>query len=137
MARATPLQKHFGTIQKCAVEADRAFNNHVAGDSGFGRPVKRPTRFKDPLKQSALSAGALSAGALSAGALSAGALSAGPYSTAALPHYCKDGSVHVRRFSKGGPISEWKLAAVRRPSANNKGPARSKHTPKPPTADTE
>ena len=80
MARATPLQKPYGTIQKCAVEADRGFNNHVAGDSGFGRPVKRPTRFKDPLKQSALSAGALSAGALSARALSAGALSAGALS---------------------------------------------------------
>ena len=76
MARATPLQKPYGTIQKCAVEADRGFNNHLAGDSGFGRPVKRPTRFKDPLKQSALSAGALSAGALSAEALRAGALSA-------------------------------------------------------------
>ena len=55
-------------FKKCAVEAERGFNNHVAGDSGFGRPVKRPTRFKDPLKQSALSAGALSAGPLSAGA---------------------------------------------------------------------
>ncbi len=92
MARATPLQKPYGTIQKCAVEADRGFNNHfeagdpasvvewrgrprfknpmelfkqctveadrgfnndLAGDSGFGRPVKRGTRFKDPLKQSA------------------------------------------------------------------------------------
>ena len=53
MARATPLQKPYGTRQKGAVEADSGFNNHVAGDSGFGRPVKRPTRFKDPLKQSA------------------------------------------------------------------------------------
>ena len=84
MARATPLQKPYGTIQKCAVEADRGFTNHGAGDSGFGRPVKRPTRFKDPLKQSALSAGALSAGALSAGALSAGAQSAGALSAGAL-----------------------------------------------------
>ena len=51
MARATPLQKPYGTSQKGAVEADSGFNNHVAGDSGFGRPVKRPTRFKDLLKQ--------------------------------------------------------------------------------------
>ena len=53
MARATPLQKPYGTIQKRAVETDRDFNNHLAGDSGFGRPVKRGTRFKHPLKQSA------------------------------------------------------------------------------------
>ena len=53
MARATPLQKPDGTIQKGAVEADRGFNNHLAGDSGFGRPKERPTRCKDPLKQSA------------------------------------------------------------------------------------
>ena len=71
MARATPLQKPYGAIQKCAVQADRGFNKHLAGDSGCGRTMKRPTRFKDPLKQSAQSAGALSAGALSAGALSA------------------------------------------------------------------
>ena len=32
------------------LEADRGSNNHVAGDSGFGRPVNRPTRFKDPLR---------------------------------------------------------------------------------------
>ena len=43
MARATPLQKNHGTIQKCAVEADRGFNNHLAGDSGFGRPVRSQT----------------------------------------------------------------------------------------------
>ena len=40
-------------FKQCTVEADRGFNNDLAGDSGFGRPVKRGTRPKDPLKQSA------------------------------------------------------------------------------------
>ena len=91
MARATPLQKPYGTIQtrrsgsrprlqihfeagdptavvewrgrprfknpmalfkNARSEADRGFNNDLAGDSGFGRPVKRGTRFKYPLKPS-------------------------------------------------------------------------------------
>ena len=43
MARATPLQKPYGTIQKCPLETDRGFNNHLAGDSGFGRPVRSQT----------------------------------------------------------------------------------------------
>ena len=50
MARATPLQKPYGTIQKCAVEADRGFNNHFeAVDPAALVKWRGRPRFKNPM----------------------------------------------------------------------------------------
>ena len=50
MARATPLQKPDGTIQKGAVEADRGFNNHFeAGDPASVVEWRGRPRFKNPM----------------------------------------------------------------------------------------